>query len=122
VPATFYIASLPFQDTPPNGGYRATAAGQRSSRSAIDVPERERTERRLRAAEISLGRAHWDAQNNHSAVLWVAKGAQLWKPGNSNLSNLRAVITYVMIWPDARRLASMPHVSIQGEVAGGQGR
>jgi hypothetical protein len=21
VPATFYIASLPFQDTPPNGGY-----------------------------------------------------------------------------------------------------
>jgi len=23
VPATFYIASLPFQDTPPNGGSRA---------------------------------------------------------------------------------------------------
>jgi len=22
--ATFYIASLPFQDTPPNGGYRAS--------------------------------------------------------------------------------------------------
>jgi hypothetical protein len=21
MPATFYIASLPFQDTPPNGGY-----------------------------------------------------------------------------------------------------
>jgi hypothetical protein len=26
VPATFYIASLPFQDTPPNGGYRIDRA------------------------------------------------------------------------------------------------
>jgi hypothetical protein len=30
VPATFYIASLPFQDTPPNGGSRvATVTSDR---------------------------------------------------------------------------------------------
>jgi hypothetical protein len=51
VPATFYIASLPFQDAPQIGGYRLSSAGQRQLQSVTGERWLLTPDRRIGAGE-----------------------------------------------------------------------